>query len=589
MRGPFPRTAQGLCRVVGCHRERVDIRRRGALKIFVKPIGLLLILFVACLGSGTLQAQVAEQGGQTGNSRTEALSSLLTAMETVKAEVEALRMELGAAATETDRERLEKRLVERSDQLNEVERRFQESSAGVDLSLFEEKEKESFSWEQTLGKILEPILDEVEKATATSRKRTGLKAEEGQFSEQAEVAAKAVDRLAQTLASVEDPRLRGALETELKRWEERQLLAANRAQAAALQLEELDNEKSGFVGETTRFIRSFLAERGLNLLIGIAAALFVFFGLRLLLALIQKVRIGDRPDSFGSRVFLLLTNLLSIVGAVTALLIAFSAAGDLFLLGIVLVFLIGAAWAGIQVIPQFIESLKIILNIGMVREKQRLLFDGVPWHVESIGFSCVLVNAELDEARLVLPVRRLVGLHSRPWCAGEKPFPCRRGDWVELCDGTIGESVSQNPATVTLREWGGAEVTLQTPDFLEKSPRNLSGQGFRVVSRFGIDYAHQAVSTSEVPAWFKAALEEKLPETVDPSTIREIRVLFACAGASSLDYAVQVDLDGASAGLYRDVEYAIQRILVDACTARQLTIPFQQLTVHNAPGGQVPA
>ncbi|HKJ91109.1 MAG TPA: hypothetical protein VJ960_08265, partial [Oceanipulchritudo sp.] len=224
------------------------------------------------------------------------------------------------------------------------------------------------------------------------------------------------------------------------------------------------------------------------------------------------------------------------------------------------------------------------LNIGMVREKQRLLFDGVPWDVESIGFSCVLANPELDGARLILPVRRLVGLHSRPWCPDEKPFPCRRGDWVELSDGAIGETVSQNPGTVTLREWGGAEVTLQTPDFLEKSPRNLTLEGFRVVSRFGIDYAHQAVSTTEVPEWFKTALQEKLPEIVPAGAIRGIRVLFASAGASSLDYAVQVDLDGASAELYRDIEYGIQRILVDACNVQNLTIPFQQLTVHRAGG-----
>ncbi|MFO7726345.1 MAG: hypothetical protein R6V45_12430 [Oceanipulchritudo sp.] len=534
------------------------------------------------MGTPYLMAQAIEDMETPGNNRVEALSSLLTAMESVRTEVSELRTELAAATSEPDRERLEERLVERSEQLQELERRFRESSAGVDLSLFEEEEKESFSWEQTLGKILEPVLDEVEKATATSRKRSELRAEEDRYSRRAEVAQKAVDRIGQTLPKVTDSRLLENLETELKRWEERRMLAENRAQAASLQLEDMDRTKEGFVGETTGFIRSFLAERGLNLLMGIAAALFVFFGLRLLLALIQKVRIGDRPDNFGSRIFLLLTNLLSIVGAVTALLIAFSAAGDLFLLGIVLIFLIGAAWAGIQVIPQFIESLKIVLNIGMVREKQRLLFDGIPWHVESIGFSCLLVNNELDAAKLILPVRRLVGFHSRPWCADEKAFPCCRGDWVELSDGTIGQSVSQNPGTVTLREWGGSEVTLQTPDFLEKSPRNLTLEGFQVVTQFGIDYAHQEICTTEVPAWFTTALEEKLPEIVDAGDIRSIRVLFASAGASSLDYAVQVDLAGCSADKYREVKYAVQRILVDVCNTRDLVIPFQQLTVHHA-------
>lgn len=541
-----------------------------------------LLVFLALLVLTPLHGQSGEPPQAPSGNRTGALSSLLTALETVESEVEALRADLAAAVAEADRERLEAQLAERSGQLAELERRFRESAAGVDLTLFEKAEKEPFSWEQTLGKILEPILDEVEKATATSRKRSELLAEKDQFAEQAQAARTAVGRIDQTLSDTEAPALRAALQAERELWKERLLLAENRAQAATLQLEELEAGSEGLVGGTTSFIRGFLAERGLNLLVGILAALLVFFGLRLLLVLIQKLRTGDRPDSFGSRIFLLLTNLLSIVGAVTALLIAFSAAGDLFLLGIVLVFLIGAAWAGIQVIPQFIESLKIILNIGMVRENQRILFDGIPWHVESLGFSCVLLNDELDSARQLLPVRRLVGLHSRPWCEDERAFPCSRGDWVELSGGTIGRSVSQNPGTVTLREWGGAEVTFQTPDFLAQSPRNLTREGFRVCSRFGIDYAHQAIAATEVPGWFAASLREKLPGVVDGSHIRALDVRFACAGASSLDYEIRVDLAGAAAELYRDIEYAIQRILVETCNARRLTIPFQQITLHRA-------
>lgn len=542
------------------------------------PLCLLLLLLL-------FPARLPGDAGEA-TTRTDALRALLTARETVATEVAQLRQDLALAQAEIDRQRIEAALADRTDQLEELKQRFRESVAGVDISLFVTEEKEPFSWEQTLGKILEPILEEVEKATATSQRRSELNREQARFSEQAAAAAAALSKIDALLEGMSPSPLQAALLAERDLWEERQVIASNRAQAASLQLEELDAQSEGVVGDTTNFIRSFLAERGLNLLMGVLAALGVFFGLRLLMMLVQRLKIGQGPDSFASRIFLLLTNILSIVGAITALLIAFSAAGDLFLLGIVLVFLIGAAWAGIQVIPQFIESLKIILNIGMVREGQRIFFDGVPWHVEQLGFVCILINDRLDGARQVLPVRRLVGLHSRAWCEDEEPFPCQRGDWIQLSDGTTGTTLRQNPDIVTLRELGGSEVTIPTAEFLERSPRNLSRDGFELRCFFGIDYQHQAIATSEVPGFFTAALEKNLPSEVDPEHIKALRVLFARAAASSLDYAIEIDLAPGAAPAARRLEAVVQRILVDACREHGLVIPFTQITLHQATGAR---
>jgi hypothetical protein len=536
-------------------------------------------LAVLCLFAHLFIWQVASYGNAE-DQRSQALESLLTARETLQAEVESLRSDLAVAGSKVEAERIEAGLAERADQLEELNRRFRESVSGISPELFEEAEKEPFSWEQTLGKILEPILEEVEKATATSRKRSDLLGEKEKYEERAAASEAALERVETLLAGSPAGGLGEALAKEKAHWEERLLIAENRAQAAALQLQELEAQSEGVVGETTSFVRGFLAERGLNLLIGIFSALLVFFGLRVLLMLIQRVRPSGGSDSFGSRIFLLLTNLLSIVGAVIALLIAFSAAGDLFLLGIVLVFLIGAAWAGIQVIPQFIESLKIILNIGMVREGQRLVFDGVPWNVDQLGFSCQLGNQELDEAMLVLPARRLVGLHSRPWCSDEELFPCRRGDWVELGDGTTGSIVRQNPDVVTLREWGGSVVTIPTAEFLLRSPRNLSREGFELRFLFGIDYQHQEVATNEVAAWFEEAVRAGLEGVVEADQLRRLDVRFEQASASSLDFAIEAGLGPGAAQERRKLRGLLQRCLVDACRQRGLVIPFTQVTVH---------
>jgi len=515
-----------------------------------------------------------------GDHRTEALSSLLEAIEGQEANVQALREEVLAAVSEIDKARLERQLGQQVEQLAELRARFRESAAGVDVSQFKVKEEEAFSWEKTLGKILEPILDEMEEATATSRRKAELEKEQQLFSDRAATASQAAENISGLLASVDDPALRAAFAEQRGEWNELALIAGNRAEAAGYQLEELAASQDGLIGGTTAFIRDFLAERGLNLLLGILAAFGVFFGLRLVLMVIQKFRVGEQPGSLSSRLFLLFTNLLSIIGAIAALLIAFSAAGDLFLLGIVLIFLIGAAWAGIQVIPQFIESIKLVLNIGMVREGQRLFFDGVPWNVDVLGFSCVLGNKVLDDARLVLPVRRLVGLHSRQWCEDEALFPVQRGEWVQLADGTIGKSILQNPATLVIEEWGGAEITYATSEFLEKAPKNLSRNGVRVISRFGIDYTHQETCTGPIRKWFQEALETGLPKAVSFEGSPSVAVHFAAAGTSSLDYEVHVDLQGKDAGNLKLTEFAIQRLLVECCQKHGLVIPFQQITLH---------
>jgi hypothetical protein len=539
---------------------------------------LISLLLLSLVLSGAAAAQTAAPP-----SPIEALSALNAAVGAKEREVEELRAQLQAATTEVEREVAASDLQRQVGELRSLRLRFEESAAGVDISLFEEVEKEAFSWQNQLGKILEPIIDELENATARSRRMGSLRKDIEQFGEQRMVAETALQRVRGHLENARDPLLEDSLQAEQARWEQRRVLAGNQERAAQVQLAEMEAEDTGGLRGMAPYIRGFLSQRGLNLIYGIGSALLVFVALRLMLVLMRRIRKGDDPNSFTSRVFVLLTNLLSIVGAVAALLIVFSAAGDLFLLGLVLIFLIGAAWAGIQVIPQFIESLKIILNIGMVRENQRIVFDGIPWNVESLGFSCRLVNPELDDGLQVLPVKRLVGLHSRPWCADETPFPVRRGEWVALADGRVGQSVAQNPGTVTIRELGGAPVTYPTADFLQLAPRNLSRDTFRVETRFGIDYRHQAIATTRVPELFREALEQELPKVVDPASIAGISVQFAAAGASSLDYEVEVDLAGTAADRHEQVRFALQRILVEACNRNRLTIPFAQITVHKAP------
>ncbi len=509
--------------------------------------------------------------------RAEALTALYEAVRAKEEEVQQLRKELSAATAEDDvtRQGLSDQLAQRLQDLRNIRARFQETAAGVDDSLFEKKKSEPFSWEQTLGRILEPIFAEIEDATATSRRIATLREEQATFGEQQQVSEEALAQLEATLGSVEDEGLREALGALQKRWKQRRVLAANQANAARLRLREFEANQKGIAD----YARKFLATRGLHLVWGLGAALLVFLVVRLSFGFVRRRK---QAPGLKTRLVSVLASILSVVGAVLSALVVFSAAGDLFLVGIVLVFLIGAAWAGIRVLPEFVESLRLVLNVGMVKEGERLMFDDIPWRVETLGFTCRLANDRLDGAKLELPVKRLVGLHSRPFCPDEPLFPTERGDWVTLDDGSGGQIVAQSPSSVALRERGGALRIHATPAFIELAPKRLSEGSFRIKTQFGIDYAHQAIATGQVPKWFTEALERSLPEVAAGHAIHGIHVHFAAAAASSLDYEIHVDVAGSAAESHDRIRFSLQRILVDACNEHGLTIPFQQVTVHQA-------
>jgi len=141
--------------------------------------------------------------------------------------------------------------------------------------------------------------------------------------------------------------------------------------------------------------------------------------------------------------------------------------------------------------------------------------------------------------------------------------------------------VVQTPETVKLQLLGGASTTYRTPDYLARTPMNLSA-GFRLWIVFGLDYAHQPIITEKIPALLETAITHGLNAEGHGGSINSIQVQFKEAGPSSLDVAVLADFKGEAGSEYRLLERKIQRICVDTCNRHHWVIPFQQVTVHMA-------
>jgi hypothetical protein len=250
----------------------------------------------------------------------------------------------------------------------------------------------------------------------------------------------------------------------------------------------------------------------------------------------------------------------------------------LFSLGILL--LIGLAWTLRQAIPHYWKQVQIFLNIGSVREGERIDMDGLPWLVRQINIYCILVNTQAGLSQRV-PITDLVGKKSRPIADGEPWFPCRTGDWVILSDEVRGKVVGISQELVQLVERGGAQITYETGAFLALSPRNLA-TNFRIKEIFGISYALQKDSTTRIPEFLQDYIHKRMEQEGYGESLLNLRVEFAQANNSSLDIAVIADFRGELGDLYNRLRRAIQRWCVDACTEQGWEIPFPQLTLHGA-------
>lgn len=511
----------------------------------------------------------------------QSLEALQRALALKEEELVSLQAQIRASVDDGTREDLNRRIGDLRKQIEDQRRQFEGFAVDIDLSPFGDQPKAKFDWQEEVGKLLEPIMAEVEAATAESRVIGQLREQIEEVGQRRDLASQAVANLEELLSQPASPELTARLQKRLEVWTRTRDEAANEYTALDIQLQSRLAARQSVLDQTTNYARHFVRTRGLNLLFGVGAFFVVFFGFRLTEFVVRKLRHKSSARSFGSRLTALLFHIFSILGGLLAMLVVFNLVGDWFMLGIVVIFLFGVGWAGIKTLPQHVETVKLMLNIGAVREGERVEVEGTPYGVDSIGFVAKLSNPLLDGGHLILPVKYLVGRHSRKLGEKEPWFPCREGDWVELSDGVSGRVAGQTPSLVTLVQLGGARVAYRTPDFLALHPRNLSSN-FRIETTVGLDYRHQAIATTDVPAILTRKLEAGLAALVEPAHLLDVDVQLAQTGVSALVFAIAIDLAGEAAPRARDVRLALSALFVEACNENAWVIPFNQLTLHQA-------
>ena len=517
---------------------------------------------------------------QEGTIRT--LNALITLQAELKSEIKRLGRELEKAQGPAEKKEIQAQLDGLAVELESTSRSLKEIAAGADIASLRAVEEAEFSFQEELFALIRPALKEIKDMTSHVRQKSELRDEIDSYREKLPIAEQAVRNLTGLLEENDDPSLERYLQNLLTDWQKQLTFLQSELKSAELKLEKMAASEASLADASQSYLKSFFQKRGLYLAMAILVVVVILLLSRLSYKAMERLIPGYRKEyrSFRLRLLDLMHRVMTILLVILGPMAVFYIVEDwvLFSLGILL--LLAVALTLRQALPRYWQQIELFLNIGTVREGERIYLDGLPWKVRRINVYSILENPAAEISQRVR-IDDLVDLKSRPVNLSDPWFPCKRGDWVRLSDGMRGKVTGISTELIQLIERGGAHRTYQTADFLALSPLNLS-TNFRIKETIGISYKLQEQSVTTIPDTLKNHIERRAEDEGYADQLLNLRVEFEQANTSSLDLVVIADFDGELADLYNRLRRSLQRWCVEACTANHWEIPFTQLTLHTA-------
>lgn len=463
---------------------------------------------------------------------------------------------------------------------------FIETTTNVNLGTKIDKEVKT-DFIEDLKQILEPALDSIKKVSERPRQVHEL-------NERMEIVKSKIEDANKAKASLESY-LKGNTESELKWTLKRSIKQTDKIiedlfiqkEDIQFKLIKMEDNQESIVTTFSYLIFDFFKTKGKNLFLAVLVFsvvlwLFMFGKDRFISIILFRMNRSNNREIYQwvLRPTRVIYSVLSFLSSLLLGILTLYVLNDWVLVTVIIFVIAAIIWSSKQYIPTFLEQSKIVLNLGTIREGERLVFQELPWEIKSLGYYCILYNPALTGGRLRVSTRQLIESNSRPIYKNEKWFPTKTNDWVDV-DGTFGKVIMQTPENITVRQLGGELVVFRSKDFYSANPINLS-HGFSEEIIFGVDYAHQKVLFSEVIPNLKEGIKSTLMKHYGDKEkeFKEITVEFKSPGASSLDLRLFVKCTGVLACERDRMSRIIQSEMVRVCNANNYTIPFNQLTVH---------
>ena len=460
---------------------------------------------------------------------------------------------------------------------------------GVDTSLFVDKLPEkNGNWRQDITLIAQPVIDSLKELTEKPRKLKELNDAIVLHQKELESANEALANLNPELGKEPTGNLKRSLERLHKIWTNRRDDARSSIEIARFQIADLEGDKP-MAQTVLAAMLSFITGRGLTLVMAAGAAMAIWFGVRFMLRGYRStISTNDSPEQRTRyRLAAYSVHALTFLLTLIAVFVVFYERGDVLLLGVLILLIVGLALSIRQLLPQYLTEARLLLNIGAMREAERVFYRGLPWRVESINMYTVLRNPELHGV-LRIPLAELHTTTSRP-AGSDSWFPTAKGDCVLLVDGSLMEVINQNPDTVELKTRGGQQVSVPTVEFYNKEMVNLSrGDSFGVRGSFGVDYRYQDICLTRVPKILRDAIRDILEASDLVDFIKDVRVELKEAGTSSIGYLLHVTMDSKAAKSYLRVHRMMQSACIAASAEQRWDIPYPAISLNRKDTEQTP-
>ncbi len=511
------------------------------------------------------------------------LKTLIWSWKEIEMQINQKREAAKFAATPEEKAAINAEIAELNLKLIELKNDFENLATSVDLSGFKKDQGVMFKWEDEVLKLLQPLIQELNRMTARPRQIEDLRGQIELSENRLETLQRGITHLKGLLeqSDIENKVLRKHLNDLLDGYTNMKTQIEDQLTVDQYQLDELLKQRQSFWKVGGQVLKSFFKSRGRNLVLALIVFVAIFLIMRLLHRLIHRYSpVHQKKErTLFIRLSDVIYHIITVVGSTAASLAVLYLAGDWLLLSFMIIILIGVAFSAKAGLPRYWKQIQLMLNLGAVREGERIVYNGIPWKVASLSLYSTLENPMFEPNAIMIPITELFDSHSRKYDSNEPWFPSQIGDWVITSDGVRGQVLSQTAEMVQLELRGGSRKTYQTQDYLGLSPHNLSSS-FRVKVVFGLDYQHQAAIVDEIPAKLTAALRQGFTEKGYGEDVLELKTEIQDAGASSLNLVVIADFDGKTGAFYNRFKRIIQTLTIQACTANNWDIPFPQLTLH---------
>ena len=488
-----------------------------------------------------------------------------------------IQLELGEDSAKGREDELRSEVETLSTRINSLQADFTELFTGVkkDDTASDDEQKERDIVSQ-ISELLQPIIAELKDLTSRPRRIDAIRKELAIVTDDKQRLLRGLSQAKTIRKRTGDVVLAESFDDVITSWETDLQIKQTKEGVLREKLDALLSEQKGFLATASDVANLFFKSRGRNLLLALCSALLMWFVCSRIRRRFES-KWAEKKYDFKKRFVIVCFDTLAVLGSFLLFLCMLFALGDWVLVVLTVSLALAIVWGLKYAIPMYWGQTVLLLNMGAVRENERVLYRGISWRVKRLHFRSTLENPALSDGTLKLPIKDLLEMRSWPDTGVEPWFPSHIGDWVLVSDGVFGKVITQSLESVVVLREGGVKKFYTMQEFLESSPSNLSS-GFRVSATIGLDYELRKKATADIPKRLSDGVLRKIE--VRGYKHCRISVELSALADSAIEFTILLDVAGEYAKDYNKLRRLLQHCALEVCNEQRWGIPFPQVQLH---------